>query len=502
VNDLESPFLEAEVLSPEPRRKLDPTLAAFARQSPFALARQEFYFAPDDKAAPGGGGSVTPLAAALGQPDYWPDALYIVKADDSFLKSARAFHTLWGLKIVDFDSLESLIGLIAKAKIPDKRIRVISHAWDEFKIPLFKGSPAAFTIGQKQIEALNAGDGALMDELLGKLVDLDRTTDRGLVLWNALLAHLESSSPESLKPFGMTSRSKPAGDLGLLLRRCADLIAVASANAVFAKAVRKSIAGALGRLKRSDAEGNALVAAVRASGFTFTITPPDRDMLDRVRAAVGALDDRAFRKTLKNAQSKLKDKWLDFRGCRIGHKPKYLEAFAILMGAAGCTAPDWWSGYPGEAPIDSQLVPTADSFKDIVRASAAAEAAMNLWGARDIAGWGGADRPTRFFNEFLVKQKGVLPVYEVDYSGVAMKEKHTLYWNSVKGKERWLESMWDRAAKKQAQSIARGWGAKTPPMPTLALHLKAGSGSHVAPQKIYVLPEPGFRSHIIQAVKP
>ena len=504
MSELESPFLQDEVLVPEPRRELDPTLATLVHQSPFA-ANREFYFAPGDRATPGGGGA-TPLTAPLGKADFWPDTVYIVKGSgDSFLNSAREFHKLWGFKPVDFESLEGLIGLIAKAKIPDKRIRVISHAWDGFKIPLFKGSPAAFTIAQKQIEALNAGDGLLMDELLGKLVDLDKTTDQGVVARNALLVHLESNSPDALKPFGLTSKTKPAGDLDLLLRRCADLVAVASAHAVFNKAVRKSIAGALGRLKRSEAEGNALVAAVASSRFTFTMSPPDQDLVNRIRAAVGALDDRAFRKTLKDARSKLKDKWLDFRGCRIGHQPKYLEAFAILMGTAGCTAPDWWSGYPGEAPIGHQQVSDAASFKAIVKSSAAAEAAMNHLGAREVSGWGAvaaAARPERFFNDFLVAQTGVLPVYEVDYSGSSPKEKHTLYWNSAKGKQRWLESMWDPAAKKPAQLIARAWGAKTPRMPTLALHLKSKSGSKVDPQKIYVVPEPEFRDHIIEVKKP
>lgn len=506
AKDLESPFLEEEVLSPEPHRELDPRLATFVQQSPFALAKREFYFALDDKDAPGGGSGVTPLAATLGQPDFWPDAVYIVKeTGDSFLNSARDFHKLWGFKIVEFESLEGLIGLIAKAKIPAKRIRVISHAWDGFKIPLFKGSPAAFTIAQKQIEALNAGDGALMDELLGKLVDLDKTTDLGVAAWNALLVHLESNSPDALKPFGLTSKTKPSGDLGLLLRRCADLIAVASAHPAFKNAVRKSIAGAQNRLKRNEAEGNALATAVMASRFTFTMSPPDRDMVDRVRAAVGALDDRAFRKTLKDARSKLNGKWLDFRGCRIGHQPKYLEAFAKLMGTDGCTAPDWWSGYPGEAPIRHQQVKFADSFKGIVNSSAAAEAAMNHWGAREVTGWGkvaASDRPERFFNEFLVAQNGVVPVYEVDYSGPAVKEKHTIYWNSGKGKQRWLEAMWDRAPKKQVQLISRGWGTKTPRMPTLALHLKAMSGSQADPQKIYVVPEPEFRDHIKVVKKP
>ena len=263
--------------------------------------------------------------------------------------------------------------------------------------------------------------------------------------------------------------------------------------------------GAQGRLKRSAVEVNALAAAVRASGFTFTMSPPDRDMVNRLRAAVSALDARGFRKILKDTRSKLKDKWLDFRGCRIGHQPKYLEAFAILMVAAGCTAPDWWSGYPGEAPIGHQQVSDVASFKAIVKSSAAAEAAMNHWGAREVSGWGAvaaAARPERFFNDFLVAQTGVLPVYEVDYSGSVPKEKHTLYWNSAKGKQRWIESMWDPAAKKQSQLIARAWGAKTPRMPTLALHLKSKSGSQIDPQKIYVVPEPEFRDHIVEVKKP
>ena len=34
AKDLESPFLEEEVLSPEPHRELDPRLATFVQQSP------------------------------------------------------------------------------------------------------------------------------------------------------------------------------------------------------------------------------------------------------------------------------------------------------------------------------------------------------------------------------------------------------------------------------------------------------------------------------------
>jgi hypothetical protein len=50
--------------------------------------------------------------------------------------------------------------------------------------------------------------------------------------------------------------------------------------------------------------------------------------------------------------------------------------------------------------------------------------------------------------------------------------------------------------------IARAWGSKTPRMPTLALHLKSKTGSQAAPQKIYAVPEPEFRNHIIEIKKP
>jgi hypothetical protein len=244
---------------------------------------------------------------------------------------------------------------------------------------------------------------------------------------------------------------------------------------------------------------------VKGSGLRFSMSPPAKDMVDRLRAAVDALDKREFRKALKTAQEKLKGKWLDFRGCRIGHQPKYLEALAILVETDGCTAPDWWSGYPGEAPIGDKRVSSAASFKALVNSSAAAMAAMNHWGAREVAGWSSAaaaDKPARFFDDFLVAQSGVLPVYEVDYSGKAPKEKHTLYWNSGKGKERWLGSMWDRAPKKRVQLVARGWSAKTPRMAALARHLKAIGSTHADPQKVYVAPEPEFRDHIIEVKKP
>ena len=177
------------------------------------------------------------------------------------------------------------------------------------------------------------------------------------------------------------------------------------------------------------------------------------------------------------------------------------------MGAAGCTAPDWWSGYPGEAPIGHQQVSNAADFEKIVQSSAAAEAAMNHWGARDVSDWSTVDaaaRPAHFFNDFLRKQHGVLPVYEVDYAGASAKQKHTLYWNSAVGKQRWLESIWDPAAKNRAQKIAGTWKANTPTprMPTLALHLKLQDSVPGDPQKIHVVPEPEFRDHIIEVKKP
>ena len=149
-------------------------------------------------------------------------------------------------------------------------------------------------------------------------------------------------------------------------------------------------------------------------------------------------------------------------------------------------------------------VGSADAFKSIVKASKAAEAAMNRWGTLAIAGWSGvaaADRPVRFFTDVLAKD-GIFPVYEVDYSGAALKEKHTLHWKSAKSKERWLEAMWDRAPKRRVQAIAGAWKGKTPRMATLAKHLKAASGSGANPQMIFVAPEPEFRDHIIEVKKP
>ena len=497
AKDLESPFLDEEILTAEPHDAAEPRVARLAEHSPF----EGLLFFPGGRATPGSGGGGTPV---LSRPDFWPDVVYIAKGGDNFLSTARAFYKMWGFAPVEFESLEGLIGLIAKAKNLGQRIRVVSHAWDGFNIPLFNGSPVGFTITQSQIEAVNAGDGALMDALLGKLVDLDATTNQGQTAWTALLVHLESSAPDALKPFGLSSGTKPTGDLELLLRRCADLIAVASADPALKNAVRKSIAAAAARLKRTNPEANALETAVTSSGFTFTMSAATSDMVKRLRAAVDALDRRAFRKTLKDARTKLAGTWLDFRGCRIGHQPTYLEALARLMGTDGCTAPDWWSGYPGEVPLRDQQVGSADAFKSIVKASKAAEAAMNRWGTLAIAGWSGvaaADRPVRFFNDVLAKGE-VFPVYEVDHSGATLKQKHMLFWNSAKSKERWLEAMWDRAPKKRVQAIAGAWKGKTPRMATLAKHLKAASGSGANPQMIFVAPEPEFRDHIIEVKKP
>jgi hypothetical protein len=486
AENLDSPYLREESVQLESPAAIDTRLERFALESPFA--------ALEDQQLP-------PLVR-LGKPDFRPDIVYVVKPHgDSFLNSASQFHKEWGLKVVEFENLEELIGLIAKAASPARRIRVVSHAWDGFLVPLFKGSPSGFTITQQQIEALNIDDGAVMDEFLGTLADLSKTTNQGQTAWKALLRQLEANSPAALAPLKLSSAAKPAGDKELLLRRCADLVAVAHEDPVLSKAVRKSIAGAVSRLARTQAEADALADAVRASGFAFTITPPDQTFIDRVKAAVGALDNRAIRKTINAARKKLKDKWVDFRGCRIGQKPAYLRAFAILMGSAGCTAPDWWSGYPGEAPIRDKQVATAASFTAVVNSSPAVKAAMNRWGARELSHWT-MDSATRFFDEFLNAGNGVLPVYEPEYSVAGFtKETYTLFWTSRKGKQRWLESMWDGNVTKRAQAIAAAWGSKTPRMPTLSLHLKAATSSSSNPQDMFVAPEPEFRDHIVEVAK-
>jgi hypothetical protein len=489
ADNLDSPFLREESVQLESPVQADSRLERFALESPFAALE-------DEKRQ-----TAAPPVVRRGKPDFWPDVVYIVKPrGDSFLNSASQFHNLWRLKLVEFENLEELIGLIAKAASPRRRIRIVSHASDGFLIPLFKGAPSGFTITQQQIEALNKDDGAVVDEFLEKLTDLSAMTNQGQPAWKALLKQLEADSPAVLGPFKLSSATMPAGDKELLLRRCADLVAVASEDPVLSKAVRKSIAGAASRLVRTQAEADALADAVRAGGFTFTITAPGQTFIDRIKAAVGALESRAMRKHISTAQKKLNDKWVDFRGCRIGQQPAYLKAFAILMGAAGCTAPDWWSGYPGEAPIRGKQVTTSASFIGIVNSSTAVEAAMNRWGAK-LTGWTPGDA-TRFFNEFLKGGNGVLPVYEPEYSVAGFtKEAHTLYWNSPKGKQRWLESMWDGNVTKQAQAIAAGWGLNTPRMPALSLHLEASTSTSSNPQRIFVAPEPEFRDHIIEVLK-
>jgi hypothetical protein len=62
--------------------------------------------------------------------------------------------------------------------------------------------------------------------------------------------------------------------------------------------------------------------------------------------------------------------------------------------------------------------------------------------------------------------------------------------------------MWDRAPKKQVQLVARAWGAKTPRMAALALQLKVKDSKQANPQKIFVVPDPEFRDHIIEVKKP
>jgi len=455
-------------------------------------------YAAQRKATPAGAVTKKTPPPALGRPDLWPNAVYLAKPNgDSFLKSANEFHTTWGFNVATYESLESLTRQIAYAKKPTTRVRVISHATDGFLIPLFDSSPTWLTLTQRSLEALNAGDGPLIDELLGTIVDLSKPTNKGVPAGQAVVEHLETSAPAAIRPFGYSAKDKLTGDKDLVLRRCADLIAVAPAAPELTTAVRRSLTDAGKRLGRSRVEVDALAAAVRASGFTFTAILP-QDVVDSVVAAIGALDKRNFRQNQTKMRANLKDKWVDFRGCRIGDKPPYLQALAVFMGCAGCTAPDLWMGFPGTKIGDQQLK-TGAALRSLVSSGAVSAGpaldAMNRWGARLVPGWTNGDVDA-FFSEFLDRLDGAFAVYVLDTSGSVNVETHTVFWKNNEAKGRWLEAMWDAAPAKTVQRVAREWGKATPRMPTIARELVLRPT-----QEIFVAPEPEYRDHIKEVPK-
>ena len=200
AKDLESPFLDEEILTAEPHDAAEPRVARLAEHSPF-----EGLLFPGRQSDAG----VGRRRRASAQPA-------------RFL-AGRGVHRQGGIRFQLRASVPHDVGLHARGVPEPRRPHRAdregeesgpAHSGDQPRVgrlqhpALLKGSPAGFTITQRQIEAVNAGDGALMDALLGKLVDLDATTDQGQTAWTALLVHLESSAPDALKPFGLSLRTR------------------------------------------------------------------------------------------------------------------------------------------------------------------------------------------------------------------------------------------------------------------------------------------------------
>ena len=260
VKDLDSPFFAEEILTAEPPHASEPRMARLAHHSPFT---EDLFFYPGERAAPSSGGGSTPV---LSRPDFWPDVVYIAKGN-AFLSSAQSVPQVMGLHAGGVRELRRPHRADRQSDDPGAANSGGQSRLGRFQHPALQRVAGRVHHHAKADRGGERGDGVLMDELLGRLVDLDAVTERLTSLWNALLARLESSSPDALKPFGLSFQAKPTGDRGLLLRRCAELVAVASADPVLTNAVRKSIAGAQDRLKRSKPEVDALAASVRSSTF-------------------------------------------------------------------------------------------------------------------------------------------------------------------------------------------------------------------------------------------
>jgi hypothetical protein len=452
-----------------------------------------------------------------GTPDSIPNHVFVVKdastPPDPFLANAVAFHKQWGLKVHEVSSLQQVVERLARTstKVPENgRIRIVTHADDELGLPLFTGMDPDDYLDQGELDAFLVGDAALLAVQFPPMIDLDTAVGSG-TLWQHIATQLAGTATATA--FGLSTTTAPTGPLASFMQRRIDRIVAGSAGfpASDATAIDNALAEILRDLGTQLQADGRTAAEVRDLGVDIagvvssltpapTMTALDPMVLAALRATLKVAGSNFRTSKLVAARKKLKDKWIDIRGCSIGKNQTFLQALARFFGTPkGVTAPDWYIGWPG-LNYQDEVLHDASEFATAVDTNPALAPQMDWWAqALFPSTWATVStRPEKvdlFFKEFFAKDL-ILPVYNVDYT-IGATESLTLYRpDTTASMENWLVSLWGKDLNGKVASLRDAWDKRSviPFVPAVSKHLTIGSAAD--PQSVSVLPDRDYQAHI------
>jgi hypothetical protein len=325
-----------------------------------------------------------PPNAFLGKAERVPELVFIMKKDDdSFLKSAVEYYSLFGLTIEQVDSIAAIIKSMASSTQTFKQITIVSHAHPRGMImPFFTGG----VIGTDK-EVFREFGKSNLDGL--KLLSPFPVSSGHLFNWNSLMSKLTTmirgASATVLQPFGLQTTGDFKVNLKDFVRYCFDIVYLRDPGRVRRNAATSTGLNAVQRTTLENFVGQILdelkplvvaeysvtptqVNAVKSviTGFSYAqlvtgtnlsdanphLGLEDENMNDfpTLKAVVTALQG-GFRNDVVKARNHVTaNTRIDIRGCRVGQDADYVEAVRELFGTGDkkptVTAPRWFQQYP------------------------------------------------------------------------------------------------------------------------------------------------------------
>ena len=349
-----------------------------------------------------GGGAGTAAPGPVGTPEVAPDQTFVAETspnENGFLAQAMAYHTTFGLIPQVAKSFESIVRALATSSTPLPRLRIVSHFFVDEKgsnaqvfIPIFdnqfdiNGDPY-FHTEQWHFEYAVSDEAGLLALFQNEKFPLLKpgflsigfteaestaATARQIPLHAALFNVLKRRNDPSLAAFKFKA-SGPAGAALIAIQRAGDLFALnrttmlvqgknppvvaAAMPASIVTAYKTFIRAEIDKLKKpsgvmTTANVDALVAAITALTINDLPVPGGRTVLGTLTEAVGGRflqDHTTFRNNLTAVRARLKNAFVDIRGCQIGKDKVYMQAMRKFFGLVNqepvVTGPAWLQSF-------------------------------------------------------------------------------------------------------------------------------------------------------------
>jgi hypothetical protein len=352
--------------------------------------------------APVGGGGTPAQPGPVGTPEQVPVVTFVAETspnEKGFLAQATAYHATFGLNPQVAKSFEDMVRILAGSTATISRLRIVSHFFVDEKgnnaqvfIPFFNDQ--FFTDGSRYFHtepwhfeyAISDAAGLLAHFQNEKLpfvapgfLSIGLTEDesagpnpRQIALHAALFKVLKNRNDPSLAPFKFKS-SGPAGAALKVVQWAGDLFAIdrtamrsegknptvaeAPLPAPIVAAYKTFVRSQIDKLKTTTgvmvaANVDPLVAAITGLTINDLPVPGGRTTLGTLTVPVSGRflqNHTTFRNNLATVRTRLKNGFIDIRGCEIGKDKAYMQAMRKFFGVVGeepvVSGPQWLQAF-------------------------------------------------------------------------------------------------------------------------------------------------------------